>query len=60
VLWGWVNFVVAGLLVYYSNFHAHTLRAFGAVAVGALVSGLILAYAWGAKPAKSATKTREA
>ena len=29
VIWGWVNFVVAGLILFYANVHPHLLRAFG-------------------------------
>jgi hypothetical protein len=43
VIWGWANFVVAGIFIHYSHFHGHVLRAFGSVAIGALVAGLLLA-----------------
>src|SRR5487761_1463359 len=43
VFWGWLNFVVAMLLLYYSPFHEHILRAFALVALGALVSAVALA-----------------
>jgi hypothetical protein len=52
VTWGWVNFVVAGMLVYSSGFHAHILRAFALIALGALVTGVISAAAM-SQPAKS-------
>ena len=52
VVWGWLNLVVASLLLYYSHFHQHLLRAFASVAVGALLSGLLLASIW-AKAQKS-------
>ncbi len=45
LVWGWFNFVVAGVLFYYSHYHAHLLRAFACVAVGALAGGLILVQA---------------
>lgn len=50
VIWGWVNFVVAGFLVYYAHPRAHELRSFGLVAIGALVTGLLLAAVWSKHP----------
>lgn len=48
VIWGWVNFVVAGFLIYYAHPRArhHELRSFGLVALGALITGLLLATVW--------------
>lgn len=48
VLWGWVNFVVAGFLLYYAHprVRHHELRSFALVAVGALLTSLMLAAAW--------------
>ena len=46
VVWGWLNFVVAGLLLYLGNVHQHLLRAFSLVVIGALVIALVLAYTW--------------
>lgn len=43
LVWGWLSLVVAALLIYYSHFHDHMLRAFGMVALGALFIGLVLA-----------------
>ena len=50
VVWGWLNFVVAFFLMYYSHFHRHELRAFACVAVGVLVVALGLAAAWTKHP----------
>jgi len=50
VAWGWVNFVVAGLLVFWGDVHKHLLRAFALLAVGALIMGLMLAYTWAKHP----------
>lgn len=50
VLWGWINFVVAGLLIFFGNVHSHLLRSFTLVAVGALLMALILAYTWSKHP----------
>ena len=50
VLWGWVNFVVAALLVFYAHVHPHLLRAFACIAVGALLIALLLAYTWSKHP----------
>ncbi len=44
VVWGWVNFVVAAMLLYYAGVHAHLLRAFGLFALGALLGALLVAY----------------
>ena len=52
VFWGWLNFVVAGILVYYSHYHSHLLRAFACVAVGALVAGLLISTLQAKMPAK--------
>ncbi len=50
VLWGWINLVVAGLLIFFGNVHAHLLRSFTLVAVGALLMALLLAYTWSKHP----------
>ncbi len=50
VIWGWVNFVVAGLLLFYGHIHTHLLRAFGCAGIGALLIGLLLAYTWSKHP----------
>jgi hypothetical protein len=50
VVWGWVNFAVAGLLIYYAHVHPHLLRAFACVGVGALLIALLLAYTWSKHP----------
>ena len=50
VAWGWLNFVVAAMLIYFGHVHAHLLRAFGCVAIGALVISLLLAYTWSTHP----------
>jgi threonine/homoserine/homoserine lactone efflux protein len=50
VVWGWLNFVVAGLLLYFGHVHQHLLRAFACVAIGALVAGVLLAYTWSKHP----------
>jgi hypothetical protein len=50
VCWGWLNFVVAGLLVYKSHFRVHELRAFGLLALGALIMALTLADSWAKHP----------
>jgi len=50
VAWGWVNFLVAALLIYWGDVHRHILRAFACVAVGALLIALLLAYTWSKHP----------
>lgn len=44
VMWGWLNFVIAAMLIYYANVHAHLLRAFALVAIGALLMACFNAY----------------
>lgn len=50
VIWGWLNFAVAALLIFYGHVHQHLLRAFACVAVGALLMGVLLAYIWSKHP----------
>jgi hypothetical protein len=50
VVWGWVNFVVAMLFLYWAHVHAHRLRAFVLVASGALIISLLNAYVWSKHP----------
>ncbi|HSX47789.1 MAG TPA: hypothetical protein VLF63_03370 [Patescibacteria group bacterium] len=42
VIWGWVNFAVGGVLIYYAHPRAHYLRAFAAFSVGVLITALVL------------------
>lgn len=48
VLWGWVNFLVAALLIYYAHprVRGHELRSLGLLALGALLTSLMLAVVW--------------
>lgn len=50
VIWGWVNFVVAGLLIYWAQVHAHLLRAFSLVVIAGLIMGILLALTWTKHP----------
>jgi hypothetical protein len=50
VLWGWVNFAIAGLLLFFGQIHPHILRAFTLTAVGGLLMALLLAYTWSKHP----------
>ncbi len=43
VIWGWLNFVAAMLLLYWANVHQHLLRAFVMVGLGTLLMSIILA-----------------
>ena len=52
VVWGWVNFVVAMLLIYFGHVHAHLLRAFALVSIGALLMSLLLAHTLSKTPTK--------
>jgi|GEM_PF-1178015 len=42
VVWGWANWVVAVLLWHIAPMHSHPRAAFVAVAVGVLVTGLLM------------------
>ena len=46
VVFGWANFVVAALFIYFGHVHPHLLRAFAMVSLGALLMALILANTW--------------
>ena len=46
VLWGWVNFVVAAGFLYHADVHRHLIRAFGMVAIGALLITLLNSAYW--------------
>jgi hypothetical protein len=50
VVWGWANFVVAVLFLYFAHTHAHRLRALAMVAVSSLLMGLLLANNWSKHP----------
>ena len=50
VIWGWANFVVAALLIYFGHVHPHLLRSFALVSLGALVIALVLANTWSKHP----------
>lgn len=50
VVWGWLNFAVSALLIYYGHIHQHLLRAFACVAIGALLMSVLLAYIWSKHP----------
>jgi hypothetical protein len=50
VLWGWANFVVAAGFLYHADVHRHLIRAFGMVAIGALLMALLNAANWSKHP----------
>ena len=50
VLWGWANFVVAAGFLYHVDVHRHLIRAFGLVALGALLMALFNAVNWSKHP----------
>jgi hypothetical protein len=50
VVWGWVNFVVAGGFLYEADVHKHLIRAFGLVAIGALLMAILNASNWSKHP----------
>jgi hypothetical protein len=43
VAWGWVCFVVALAFLWFADVHPHLLRAGALVAIGALISALLVA-----------------
>lgn len=50
VIWGWINFVVAGLLLFFGNLHPHLLRAFASFSLGVLIMSVLLALTWTKHP----------
>ena len=56
VIWGWANFVVAFLLLFYADVHPHLLRAFAMFGLGALIISLLLAYTWDKHPEYNKSK----
>lgn len=50
VVWGWANFVVAMLFLYWAHTYTHRLRAFGLVAIGGLLMSVMLAFWWSEHP----------
>jgi hypothetical protein len=46
IIWGWFNFVVAFLLLFIGDVHAHLLRSFGLIALGALLMSILNAKNW--------------
>jgi len=52
VIWGWTNFVVALLFLYWANVHQHMLRAFVLVGIGALLMSVMLANSFARQSAK--------
>jgi hypothetical protein len=50
VAWGWLNFVIAILLLHFAHPRTHELRAFACLAVGALIMGVFSATVWSEHP----------
>jgi len=50
VVWGWINFIVAVVLLHFAHVYAHEYRAFVTFAIGALLMGIGLAYQWSRHP----------
>lgn len=55
VVWGWLNFAVALGLLYWAPIYQHELRALVLVAVGALITAVVLAVRW-STPSKHGRK----
>ena len=50
VCWGWVNFIVAAIFLYFGNVYEHEYRALALFAVGALLMSLFSATIWSKHP----------
>ena len=50
VIWGWANFVIAAILLYFAHPRAHEFRAGALFALAALIMSLLLAHAWSPRP----------
>lgn len=57
IIWGWVNFMVAAVLIHYAHPRAHLYRAFVCFSVGGLVMALGHAYVWSTHPEYNKPKT---
>jgi hypothetical protein len=58
VIWGWANFVIAGILLHFAHPRAHELRAAGLFALAVLIMSLLLAQAWSSQSKKSKSHTK--
>ena len=52
VIWGWLNFVLAALLMHFAHPWAHLYRASGIFAIGVLVLAVANALIWSKRPPK--------
>jgi len=50
VCWGWLNLVVAVVVLHFGHVRAHEYRAFALLALGGLIVSLFNAYAWSKQP----------
>src|ERR1700722_4969777 len=50
VIWGWLNFVIAVLLLHFAHPRTHALRSFVCLAVGSLAMGVLSAAVWAKHP----------
>jgi hypothetical protein len=50
VCWGWINFVIAAILLHFAHIWAHEYRAVVLFAIGTFVMTLFNAYAWSTHP----------
>lgn len=50
VLWGWINFVVGAVLLYFANVYSNEIVAFALFAVAALLKSLGSATIWSRHP----------
>jgi hypothetical protein len=49
-IWGWLNFLVAALLIHLAHPHLHELRSLACVSLGSLLIGLVLSVTWSNRP----------
>ena len=58
VVWGWANFVVAGVLLHFAHPRAHEFRAATLFMIAVLIMALMLAHAWSTHPSNNKASTK--
>jgi len=52
VIFGWLCFVIAAVVLHFGNPRLHEYRALGSFGIGVLVVALLMANMWAKKPSK--------
>ena len=50
VCWGWINFIIAAILLHLSHAHTHEYTAFAMLTIGGLLMSLFSAIVWSKHP----------